>query len=42
VLSLQITCEEGGLNERAAYFSFIFVVKLLYPIAHFFGDKKSN
>src|ERR1700719_636020 len=24
VLSLQITCEEGDLNERAAFFSFIF------------------
>ena len=42
VLCLQITCEEGGLNERAAYFSFIFVAKLLYPIARFFWDKKSN
>jgi len=42
VLSLQITCEEGALNERAAYFSFIFVAKLLSPIARFFWNKKSN
>jgi ClpX C4-type zinc finger protein len=42
LLSLEITCEEGGLNERAAYFSFMFVVKLLYPVARFFWRRKSN
>jgi hypothetical protein len=41
-LSLEIICEEGDLHERAAYFSFIFVVKLLYPIAHLFWKRKSN
>jgi ClpX C4-type zinc finger protein len=42
VLALEITCEEGGLNERAAYFSFIFVAKLLSPIARFLWTKKSG
>jgi ClpX C4-type zinc finger protein len=41
-LSLEIICEEGDLHERAAYFSFISVVKLLYPIAHLFWKRKSN
>jgi ClpX C4-type zinc finger len=42
VLSLQIISEESGLNLRAAYFSFIFVAKLLYPLARIFWDRESN
>jgi ClpX C4-type zinc finger len=42
VLALQITCEEGGLNERAAYFSFIFVAQLLYPVARLFSRRKKS
>jgi hypothetical protein len=39
-LSLSIISHEG-LNLRAAYFSFEFVAKLLYPVARVFrrGDK---
>ncbi len=41
-LSLSIISREG-LNLRAAYFSFQFVAKLLYPVAMFFDrSKKSN
>jgi ATP-dependent Clp protease ATP-binding subunit ClpX len=42
VLALQITCEEGGLNERAAYFAFIFVAKLLYPVSRLLWNRKSD
>jgi ATP-dependent protease Clp ATPase subunit len=35
-LSLKIVSREG-LNLRAAYFSFEFVAKLLYPLTLFFG-----
>ena len=41
-LSLSIISHEG-LNLRAAYFSFEFVAKLLYPVAMFFDrSNKSN
>ena len=33
VLAVQLCSEGGGLNLRAAYFSFEFVAKLLYPVA---------
>ena len=43
LLCLQITCEDDALNVRAAYFSFEFVAKLLYPVALFFRrHTKSN
>ncbi len=45
-LSLQITSENGGLHERAAYFSYLFVVKLLYPLGQLLNQfhlpRKSN
>jgi len=41
-LCLQITSEHGGLHERAAYFSFVFVVKLLYPFALFFHRREDS
>jgi hypothetical protein len=42
VLALQLTCAEGGLNERSAYFCFEFVAKLLSPISRFFWHPKSK
>ncbi len=33
VLAVQLSSEGGGLNLRAAYVSFEFVAKLLYPVA---------
>jgi hypothetical protein len=33
VLAVQLSSEGGGLNLRAAYFSFEFVAKVLYPVA---------
>jgi len=41
-LCLQITSEHGGLHERAAYYSFIFVAKLLYPVALFFHRREDS
>jgi ATP-dependent protease Clp ATPase subunit len=32
-LALEITSKDGALNERAAYFSFEFIAKLLSPVA---------
>ena len=41
VLCLQIASHEG-LNLRAAYFSFEFVAKLLYPAAMLFDRSKKS
>ena len=41
ILCLQILSHEG-LNLRAAYFSFQFVAKLLYPIERLFRHEKSS
>jgi hypothetical protein len=38
-----IVGEAAGLNERAAFFCYTFVVKLLYPVARLFErPQKSN
>jgi ClpX C4-type zinc finger len=42
LLCLQITCKEGGLHERAAYYSFWFLVKFLYPVALFFHRREDS
>ena len=40
-LSVSILSHEG-FNLRAAYFSFKFVAKLLYPVAMFFHQSKGS
>jgi ClpX C4-type zinc finger len=41
-LAWEVSCKAGYLNERAAYYCFVVVATLLYPLAAVFWRKKSN